>query len=173
MNACHRIPSGSSALDSSGGAFQVSGMNCNNLFAPRGGKAELEEGADFAPKFDADGLIPAMAVDAVTKEPLMLAYMNAESLKQTLEIGEAVYWSRSRQEMWHKGATSGHVQKIVEIRTDCDQDALVLVVEQIGAGACHTGRGSCFYRRVTDSGAKLEFISKDLSFDPATIYGKP
>jgi len=148
-------------------------MNCNNVFAPRGGKAEIEEGADFSPKFDGDGLIPAMAVDSVTKEPLMLAYMNAESLKRTLEIGEAVYWSRSRQEMWHKGATSGHVQKIVEIRTDCDQDALVLVVEQIGAGACHTGRGSCFYRRVADGGAKLEFTSKDLSFDPATIYGKP
>jgi len=148
-------------------------MDCNTVFATRGGKAEIEEGADFSPKFDGDGLIPAMAMDAATKEPLMLAYMNAESLKRTLEIGEAVYWSRSRQEMWHKGATSGHVQKIVEIRTDCDQDALVLVVEQIGAGACHTGRGSCFYRRVADGGAKLEFTSKDLSFDPATIYGKP
>jgi phosphoribosyl-AMP cyclohydrolase len=74
----------------------------------------------------------------------MLAYMNAESLRRTLEIGEAVYWSRSRQEFWHKGATSGHIQRIVEIRTDCDQDALILLVEQIGAGACHTGRELVF-----------------------------
>jgi phosphoribosyl-AMP cyclohydrolase len=151
-------------------------MDSNNVFAPRGGKAELEEGAEFAPKFDADGLIPAMAIDAVTSEPLMLAYMNAESLRQTLEIGEAVYWSRSRQEMWHKGATSGHVQKIVEIRTDCDQDALVLVVEQVGAGACHTGRGSCFYRRVLPAegsgAAKLEFTRSGLAFDPEAVYGK-
>jgi phosphoribosyl-AMP cyclohydrolase len=87
-------------------------------------------------------------MDATTREPLMLAYMNAESLRRTLEIGEAVYWSRSRQEFWHKGATSGHIQRIVEIRTDCDQDALILLVEQIGAGACHTGRESCFYRKV-------------------------
>ena len=76
-------------------------MDCINVFAPRGGKAELEEGTDFAPKFDADGLIPALAMDATTREPLMLAYMNAESLRRTLEIGEAVYWSRSRQEFWH------------------------------------------------------------------------
>jgi len=144
-------------------------------FACRGNKAEIEEGAAFAPKFDADGLIPAMAVDAVTREPLMLAYMNAESLRRTLEIGEAVYWSRSRQEFWHKGATSGHVQKIVEIRTDCDQDALVLVVEQIGAGACHTGRGSCFYRKVvktSDGSPALEFSGEGRSFDPAAVYGK-
>lgn len=147
----------------------------NPPFAPRGNKAEIEEGAAFAPKFDADGLIPAMAVDAVTREPLMLAYMNAESLRRTLEIGEAVYWSRSRKEFWHKGATSGHVQKVVEIRTDCDQDALVVVVEQVGAGACHTGRGSCFYRKVgkaADGTPVLEFTSLDRAFDPSTVYGK-
>ena len=147
-----------------------------NEFAPRGGNAEVEEGLEFAPKFDANGLIPALAMDAVTREPLMLAYMNAESLRRTLELGEAVYWSRSRQEYWHKGATSGHIQRIVEIRTDCDQDALILFVEQIGAGACHTGRGSCFYRRVlADSatgGAKLEFTEPGLSFDPQKVYGK-
>ena len=143
-------------------------------FAPRGDKACVEEGLGFAPKFDADGLLPAMAIDASTREPLMLAYMNAESLRLTLERGEAVYWSRSRGELWHKGATSGHVQKIVEILTDCDQDALVLMVEQIGAGACHTGRGSCFYRRVALKSAALEFTTTaDRNFDPADVYGSP
>ena len=144
-------------------------------FADRGTKAEIEEGAAFAPKFDADGLIAAMAIDSVTREPLMLAYMNAESLRRTLEIGEAVYWSRSRQEFWHKGATSGHTQKIVEIRTDCDQDALILVVEQHGAGACHTGRESCFYRRVVkdaDGSSKLELTHTHRTFDPAAVYRK-
>ena len=129
-------------------SFNGPAMSCNHTFAPRGGKAEIEEGLDFSPKFDADGLIPAMAIDNTTREPLMLAYMNEESLRRTLEIGEAVYWSRSRQEFWHKGATSGQIQKIVEIRTDCDQDALVIYVEQAGGGACHTGRNSCFYRKV-------------------------
>jgi phosphoribosyl-AMP cyclohydrolase len=149
-------------------------MDPNAPFAPRGDKKQLEEGLDFAPKFDTDGLIPALAMDAATREPLMLAYMNAESLRRTLEIGEAVYWSRSRQEYWHKGATSGHVQKIVEILTDCDQDALILMVEQIGAGACHTGRGSCFYRKViaVDGGAKLEWSGAEKSFDPDAVYGK-
>ncbi len=143
-------------------------------FAARGPKAEIEEGNGFSPKFDANGLIPAMAIDATTREPLMLAYMNAESLRRTLEIGEAVYWSRSRGEFWHKGATSGHIQRIVEIRTDCDQDALVLIVEQVGAGACHTGRESCFYRRVAPAAEGihgLEFRSDGKSFDPDTVYG--
>jgi phosphoribosyl-AMP cyclohydrolase len=152
-------------------------MQTNSSFTLRGGKVEIEEGADFSPKFDSDGLIPAMAMDATTREPLMLAYMNSESLRRTLEIGEAVYWSRSRQEFWHKGATSGHIQRIVEIRTDCDQDALVLLVDQIGAGACHTGRNSCFYRKVVapaDGGvAKLEQTGGGKSFDPAAVYGKP
>ena len=91
----------------------------------------------------------------------MLAYMNAESLALTLELGEAVYWSRSRREIWHKGKTSGQVQKVVEIRTDCDQDALVVYVEQMGGGCCHTGRNDCFYRKVAgrseDGGALLAF----------------
>lgn len=152
-------------------------MDSTPPFAARGGKAEIEEGNTFAPKFDGNGLIPALAMDAATREPLMLAYMNAESLRRTLELGEAVYWSRSRQEFWHKGATSGHIQRIVEIRTDCDQDALILLVEQIGAGACHTGRGSCFYRRVVaqpaPGGAKLEFTDSGLTFDPQKVYGNP
>lgn len=152
-------------------------MDCKNVFATRGDKGQIEEGLDFTPKFDNDGLIPALAMDAKTREPLMLAYMNAESLRQTLEIGEAVYWSRSRQEMWHKGATSGHIQKVLEIRTDCDQDALILMVEQIGAGACHSGRNSCFYRKVEPSKAgetaKLVFTEDEKSFNPDEVYGKP
>ncbi|MEI8037943.1 MAG: phosphoribosyl-AMP cyclohydrolase [Verrucomicrobiota bacterium] len=152
-------------------------MDSSTGFGPRGGKAQVEESLDFTPKFDSNGLIPALAMDAVTREPLMLAYMNAESLRRTLKIGEAVYWSRSRQEFWHKGATSGHTQRIVEIRADCDQDALILLVEQIGAGACHTGRGSCFYRKVVTTedggGATLEWIGPGKAFDPAAVYGKP
>ncbi|MES2996561.1 MAG: phosphoribosyl-AMP cyclohydrolase [Verrucomicrobiota bacterium] len=146
-------------------------------FSPRGDKTKLEEGLDFAPKFDADGLIPALAIDAETREPLMLAYMNEESLCRTIELGEAVYWSRSRKEIWHKGATSGHTQKIVEIRTDCDQDALILYVDQQGAGACHTGRASCFYRKVRQTGdggrVILEAVNGEKRFDPAAVYGKP
>ena len=132
-----------------------------NAFPAPGDKKQLEEGLAFSPKFDADGLIPAMAIDAATREPLMLAYMNAESLKMTLELGEAVYWSRSRKEIWHKGKTSGHIQKVLEIRTDCDQDALVVYVEQMGGGCCHTGRSDCFYRKVAgrspEGGALLAF----------------
>jgi phosphoribosyl-AMP cyclohydrolase len=160
-----------------GHAGRIERMDSNMPFAPRGNKTEIEEGTAFSPKFAGDGLIPALAIDATTREPLMLAYMNAESLRRTLEIGEAVYWSRSRNEYWHKGATSGHIQRIVEIRTDCDQDALVLLVEQVGAGACHSGRESCFYRRVVTEPAtgmaKLEFTHAGLSFDPEKVYAKP
>jgi phosphoribosyl-AMP cyclohydrolase len=117
-------------------------------FAPRDSKEAVEEGLQFAPKFDEHGLIAAMAVDAHTNAPLMLAYMNEESLRMTLQLGQAVYWSRSRKTLWHKGATSGEFQEIVEIRTDCDQDALVLRVKQHGGGCCHTKRSSCFYRVV-------------------------
>lgn len=141
-------------------------------FAPRGDKKAIEEELQLAPKFDSDGLIPAMALDAQTREPLMLAYMNAESLQLTLEKGEAVYWSRSRQEIWHKGATSGHVQRIKEIRTDCDQDALVLYVEQVGAGACHTGRSGCFYRRIDGPDGSMSLTEQDRKFDPEAVYGK-
>jgi phosphoribosyl-AMP cyclohydrolase len=112
-------------------------------------------------KFDEHGLIAAMAVDADTHAPLMLAYMNEESLRMTLELGQAVYWSRSRKTLWHKGATSGEFQEIVEIRTDCDQDALVLRVKQRGGGCCHTKRASCFYRvvRLSDGQAVLSKTS--------------
>jgi phosphoribosyl-AMP cyclohydrolase len=147
-----------------------------NAFPPPGDKKQLEEGQAFSPKFDADGLIPAVAIDSVTREPLMLAYMNSESLKLTLELGEAVYWSRSRRELWHKGKTSGHIQKVVEIRTDCDQDSVVLYVQQIGEGACHTGRSGCFYRKVNgltpEGSPALEFLEAERAFDPEKVYGK-
>lgn len=149
--------------------------NVDITFGAREDKKSIEEKPVFAPKFDSDGLIPAVAMDASTKEPLMLAYMNAKSLQMTLELGEAVYFSRSRQEIWHKGATSGHVQKVKELRTDCDQDAIILYVEQLGAGACHTGRSTCFYRSVDltqgQNPAALKFTETDLTFDPNAVYG--
>ena len=99
-------------------------------------------------RFDADGLIPAIAQDAATGTVLMFAFMNRESLQETLRRGEAVYWSRSRERLWHKGEESGHTQRIIEIRTDCDSDALLLRIEQTGGIACHTGRQSCFFNRL-------------------------
>ncbi|MBR9801996.1 phosphoribosyl-AMP cyclohydrolase, partial [bacterium] len=117
-------------------------------FAAREDKSQVEQGDQLAPKFDSSGLIPAIATDHATGELLMVAYMNEEAFKKTIEIGEAVYYSRSRQEMWHKGATSGHTQKVIEIRVDCDQDAVWLRVDQQGSGACHVGYRSCFYRAV-------------------------
>ena len=114
-------------------------------------KAALERGEILSPRFDANGLIAAIATHAQTGEVLMLGYMNAESLARTLELGEAVYFSRSRNEIWHKGATSGQIQKVVEMRVDCDQDCLWLkVLPQGDGGACHVGFRSCFYRVVED-----------------------
>lgn len=107
----------------------------------------LERGARLTPRFDRDGLVPAVATDADSGEVLMLAYMNAEALDLTLRTGEAHYWSRSRGELWRKGATSGQVQRVVELRVDCDQDAVWLKVHPQGdGGACHVGYRSCFYR---------------------------
>lgn len=114
----------------------------------------LETGSVFAPRFDADGLIPAVAQDAATGDVLMLAYMNADALARTLATGEAHYWSRSRREIWRKGATSGQVQRVEELRTDCDQDAVLLRVTVGGdGGCCHVGYRACFYRRVAADGA--------------------
>lgn len=144
-------------------------------FSSRPPKKELDETLNFAPKFDDHGLIAAMAIDHETREPLMLAYMNAQSLKMTCELGEAVYYSRSRQELWHKGATSGHTQVVHEIRTDCDQDALILYVTQQGAGACHTGRRSCFYRAVSfplQTPIDLNLVDNEKTFDPDEVYKK-
>jgi phosphoribosyl-AMP cyclohydrolase len=126
----------------------------------RSAKFDLEEGTAFTPRFGPDGLIVCVTRAAADGEILMIAHMNAEALRLTLVTGEAHYWSRSRQEIWRKGATSGQTQKITEIRTDCDQDALLLSVEAGGdGGACHTGRRSCFYRKVVsrDGGAVLVF----------------
>ena len=118
-------------------------------FAPPGGKAELEEGRAFTPRFGPDGLITCVTADAGSGAVLMVAHMNAEALARTLATGEAWYWSRSRNELWRKGATSGQTQTVLEMRVDCDQDALLLKVRVGGdGGACHTGRRSCFYRRV-------------------------
>jgi len=113
----------------------------------------LEQGNTLAPRFDANGLIAAVATHAETGEVLMLAWMNAEALARTIETGEAHYFSRSRGELWHKGATSGQIQKVVEARIDCDQDAVWLqVLPQGDGGACHTGARSCFYRIVARDG---------------------
>ena len=144
-------------------------------FGSRDSKAAVETGSAFAPKFDKDGLITAVATDALTGEVLMVAYMNEPSLRLTLALGEAVYYSRSRQELWHKGATSGNVQKVIEILTDCDQDALVLRVNQTGEGACHTGNRSCFYRRVKPGATEhveLEPVIASPACDPQAVYGK-
>ena len=137
-------------------------------------KSEIEEGLSFAPQFGADGLITAVATDAKSGDVLMVAHMNAEALRKTIESGEAWYYSRSRKALWKKGESSGHVQRVVELRVDCDQDALWLKVEQDGPGACHTGRRSCFYRAVPlgkDGAVTLEFRSADKTFDPQSVYG--
>jgi phosphoribosyl-AMP cyclohydrolase len=120
-------------------------------FAPPLSGSEQDETIELRPKFDKHGLVAAIAQDADTGEVLMLAWMNAEALQQTLDTGRVVYWSRSRQSLWRKGDTTGHEQHIVEVRVDCDQDAVLLKVRQTGA-ACHTGRRSCFYRIASPTG---------------------
>ena len=132
-----------------------------------------EEGLAFRPKFDTSGLVTCVATDASTGEVLMVAHMNDEALRKTVASGEAWYFSRSRNALWRKGETSGHTQRVVEIRMDCDQDAVWIRVEQLGA-ACHTGRRSCFYRAVSagEGGAQLAFVDADKLFDPKTVYRK-
>jgi phosphoribosyl-AMP cyclohydrolase len=124
-------------------------------------------------KFDEKGLIPAISQDATTGQVLMVAWMNAESLAETAQTGRAVFWSRSRNRIWRKGEESGHVQRLVELRLDCDGDVLLLKVEQVGAIACHTGRASCFYRRLEHSADALasQWVSVDpVLKDPELIY---
>ncbi|AEQ51773.1 phosphoribosyl-AMP cyclohydrolase [Pelagibacterium halotolerans] len=138
-------------------------------------KADLESGSIFAPKFDANGLVTALTVEAGSNEVLMVAHMNAEAIAETLRSGHATYWSRSRGKLWKKGETSGELQELVELRTDCDQDALVVVVRQTGHGAaCHTGRKSCFYRRVEmiDGDIRLSDTGDAPLFDPEEVYGR-
>jgi phosphoribosyl-AMP cyclohydrolase len=134
---------------------------------------DSEEGLTFQPRFDASGLVTCVATDAGTGEVLMVAHMNEEALRKTIATGEAWYFSRSRNALWRKGETSGHVQRVVEMRMDCDQDAVWIRVEQAGP-ACHTGRRSCFYRKVTggEGGARLSFVDADRLFDPAKVYRK-
>ena len=135
---------------------------------------DREEGLAFKPKFDASGLVTCVATDAATGDVLMVAHMNEEALRRTISTGEAWYFSRSRNALWRKGESSGQTQRVLEIRTDCDQDAVWIRVEQTGA-ACHTGRHSCFYRRIesgTEGGAALSFVDAERLFDPGSVYRK-
>jgi phosphoribosyl-AMP cyclohydrolase len=136
--------------------------------------SKIEEGTAFTPKFDKDGLVTAVVTDIASGDLLMVAHMNPQALSLTIETGEAWYFSRSRKLLWKKGESSGHVQRVKEMRVDCDQDAVWLKVEQAGAGACHTGRRSCFYRAVPlgKTGAALEFRDGDKTFDPSAVYKK-
>ena len=149
----------------------------SSAFATRSSVEQVEEGLTLAPKFDADQLIPCITTDANTGEVLMLAYMNSEALKRTIATGEAYYWSRSRQCLWRKGATSGLIQKVVELCIDDDQDALWLRANVAGSGAsCHVGYRSCFYRSVELGSPSVEpvrlvFNESSKTFDPKDVYG--
>jgi phosphoribosyl-AMP cyclohydrolase len=134
---------------------------------------EREEGLSFSPKFDSSGLVTCVATDATNGEVLMVAHMNEDALRKTIASGEAWYFSRSRNALWRKGETSGQSQRVVEMRMDCDQDAVWIRVEQVGA-ACHTGRKSCFYRKVEQAGggARLALVDAERLFDPDKIYRK-
>ena len=150
-------------------------------FQERTSVEQVEEGTDLAPKFDERGLITAVTTDAASGELLMQGYMNAEALKLTIETGEAHYYSRSRQTLWHKGATSGLVQKVVELLVDDDQDCIWLKVDVAGGASCHVGYRSCFYRKVPvggdyvagqcDGQIELEFTDTEKVFDPTEVYG--
>lgn len=134
--------------------------------------AQVEEGVELAPKFDARGLITCVTTDAASGEVLMVGYMNSEALKLTISTGQAYYWSRSRHVLWHKGATSGLTQEIVEMRIDDDQDAVWLKVRVAGSGAsCHVGYRSCFYRAVDLPTGQLQFVENSKTFDPLVVYG--
>lgn len=146
------------------------------LFEARKTIEQVEEGHELAPKFDEHGLIACVTTAAKTGEVLMLGYMNAEALEKTIETGEAHYFSRSRQVLWHKGASSGLVQKVVEMRIDDDQDAVWIRVEIPGDASCHVGYRSCFYRSVPTggnfkSGVRLNFEEDEKMFDPVEVYG--
>jgi phosphoribosyl-AMP cyclohydrolase len=134
---------------------------------------DREEGLAFQPRFDTSGLVTCVVTDAATGDVLMVAHMNDEALRKTVASGEAWYFSRSRNALWRKGETSGQTQRVIEMRTDCDQDAVWIRVEQVGA-ACHTGRKSCFYRKVETSEGRtaLSFVDAERLFDPKTVYRK-
>ncbi len=148
----------------------------DSAFAARETIEQVEEGTQLAPKFDAEGLIPCITTASGSGEVLMLGYMNREALLKTIEIGEAHYYSRSRQVLWHKGATSGLVQKVVDMRIDDDQDAVWLQVDIPGDASCHVGYRSCFYRSIptgkaADKHLSLEFKESEKTFDPKEVYG--
>jgi phosphoribosyl-AMP cyclohydrolase len=149
-------------------------LSGQSVFSKAASTHDVEEGRVLAPKFDADGLVTCVATDAASGDVLMVAHMNAEALARTIETGEAWYYSRSRGALWRKGESSGHTQRVVEMRIDCDQDAVWIRVEQAGPGACHTGRRSCFYRAVPvgrGGAVTLEFRDAERAFDPAAVYG--
>ena len=132
---------------------------------------EIETGTNFTPKFNAHGLIPTIAQDADSGQVLMVGFMNDEALAKTLETGKATYYSRSRRKLWTKGEESGHVQQVLEILTDCDQDCLILKI-RVDAGQCHVGYQSCFYRRVKpNTNDQLEFVAEPV-YDPNDVYKK-
>nr|WP_315465767.1 phosphoribosyl-AMP cyclohydrolase [uncultured Rhodoferax sp.] len=142
------------------------------IFAARTSIEQVEEGAALAPKFDANGLITCVTTDAATGELLMVGYMNRDALERTMKTGEAHYFSRSRHVLWHKGATSGLTQRVVEMRIDDDQDAVWLRVQVAGSGAsCHVGYRSCFYRTVELPSGTLHFTETAKTFDPLAVYG--
>ncbi|MGQ4273051.1 phosphoribosyl-AMP cyclohydrolase [Terrihabitans sp. B22-R8] len=149
------------------------------MFAQPGNAQELEEGLRLTPRFDSSGLLTCIVTDADTGTVLMLAHMNDEALARTIETQQAHYWSRSRRKLWKKGEDSGHIQTVVEMRVDCDQDAVLIKVRVAGTGAsCHTGRLSCFYRTVPlgqtpSPELRLEFADAERRFDPDTVYQKP
>jgi phosphoribosyl-AMP cyclohydrolase len=149
-------------------------QNATDLFAGRTSVEQVEEGQELAPKFDEQGLIPVVTTDFTSGELLMHAYMNREALTRTIQTGEAHYWSRSRACLWHKGATSGFVQIVREIRIDDDQDCVWLRVETAGGANCHVGYRSCFYRTVpvgSQAGDRLGFVETEKVFDPQAVYG--
>jgi len=150
-------------------------MSTDLQFQARESIEQVEEGTGLAPKFGPDGLMPCITTDAESGEVLMLGWMNAEAFRLTIETGEAHYFSRARQVLWHKGATSGLVQKLVEARIDDDQDALWLRVAVDGSGAsCHVGYRSCFYRAIPhgpQAGQALSFVEDHKTFDPVAMYG--
>ncbi len=143
-------------------------------FAERRSIEQVEEGLELAAKFDEHGLIPVITTDFESGEVLMHGYMNTEALRKTIELAEAFYWSRSRECLWHKGATSGLVQTVREMRIDDDQDCIWLRVDVQGGASCHVGYRSCFYRAVrigTRAGQALEFKETEKVFDPQAVYG--
>jgi len=148
------------------------------VFPSRTSTADIELGTTLQPKFGPDGLIPCITTDHATNEVLMFAFMNAEALAHTIKTKKATYWSRSRNKLWIKGEESGNAQLVRELLVDCDQDVVLLKVENVGGAACHNGYKSCFYRKLTDganaddfSSLKLQFAAQRI-FDPATVYKK-